>query len=177
MSLFLSEFGRTLTSENSKMKYLNQHFALQSHLTMKVVVLLTLTVLWTNLILPSRRYLTSLLPWPRLRFISMRTDCGLTTIQESPALHASCKKSHAKAADYWQSKVTLLEGNHREMCKMMSTLLGKTASKTEPTFTAIDFHNSIDKKIVTSEQLPNRWQLWLSRIIIHRTSITLDPMM
>jgi hypothetical protein len=63
------------------------------------------------------------------------------------ALRASRKRSHAKAASYWTSKISAASGDSRSMWRTVNNLLGEEKSTSVPAFSASDYHDCIGKKI------------------------------
>ena len=63
------------------------------------------------------------------------------------ALRGSRNKCHAKAAAYWRYRIASSGSNPRDMWKSLNIPQGEIESKSVPTFTVTDFHNSMDKKI------------------------------
>ena len=61
------------------------------------------------------------------------------------ALRGSRKKNHVKAAEYWKAKISA-GIDCRSVWRTVNGLLGDVRTDNQPTFTAEDYHNCIDKK-------------------------------
>ena len=84
-------------------------------------------------------------PPPRAT-IQVETDTEARTAWRT-ALCSSRKSSHAKAASYWRAKIATSGSDVKSAWKTVNSLLGETKTKCEPSFTAVDYHDFIDKKI------------------------------
>ena len=79
------------------------------------------------------------------RFKSKRTPEARTTWRT--ALRFSRMSSHSKAASYWRAKIATSGGDVKSAWKTINSLLGKTKTKCEPSFSAVHLNDFIDKKI------------------------------
>ena len=64
------------------------------------------------------------------------------------ALLESRKKNHVKAAEYWKAKISSAGNDSRSVWRTVNGLLGDMRTDNQPTFSAEDYHNCIDKKTV-----------------------------
>ena len=75
-------------------------------------------------------------------------------MDKAPALHGawrsalcgSRKNNHVKAAEYWKAKISSAGNDSRSVWRTVNGILGDVRMDNQPTFSAEDYHNCINKK-------------------------------
>ena len=57
------------------------------------------------------------------------------------------KRSKSKAASYWRAKIAAIGSDSKSAWKTVNLLLGETKTKCHSSFSVVDYHDFVDKKI------------------------------